>query len=720
MGSGTTGVSGVVSAANSLVGSNLDDDVGNPGVTVLTNGNYVVRSATWDNGALIDAGAVTWGNGATGVSGVISAANSLIGNSANDYVGLNDSVTALSNGNYVVRTLEWNNGIFSNAGAVTWGNGTTGIRGIITAANSLVGSTYFDEVGSTGITALSNGNYVVRSATWDNGAVSDAGAVTWGNGTTGVSGVVSASNSLVGSTASDNIGNTGVTALNNGHYVVRSTNWDNGAATNAGAVTWGNGTMGVGGVVSAANSLVGSTSSDNVGITGIIALNNGSYVFRSQNWDNAASIDAGAVTWGSGTTGVSGAVSAANSLIGSTASDAVGTAITALSNGHYVVRSPTWDNGAAANAGAVTWGSGTTGVSGVVSAANSLVGTKTNDNIGNDGITVLGNGNYVVRSAGWDNGATANVGAVTWGNGATGISGSGSTANSLIGTTSNDSVGSSGVAALTNGHYVVQSGNWDNGATSNPGAVTWANGTTGLIGVVSTANSLFGSKASDFVGNTSVIALSNGNYVVVSSASDNGAVIDAGAVTWGNGTTGTIGAVSAANSLVGSTVSDAVGTDSVGSASVTSLANGNYVVRSARWDNGAATNAGGLTFGNGSTGVSGTITSSNSAIGLTSSSNLQAPMLDNVNSTFFGRFLADGGGRIRVGSQVDGFTPLITNAILDDGDGSFSTTGPWSTYTAGGRGGDLRYLNPVSPAGTATWAFNGLQSGQYRVSATWP
>ncbi|HUQ70593.1 MAG TPA: hypothetical protein VM165_13770, partial [Planctomycetaceae bacterium] len=58
--------------------------------------------------------------------------------------------------------------------------------------------------------------------------------------------------------------------------------------------------------------------------------------------------------------------------------------------------------------------------------------------------------------------------------------------------------------------------------------------------------------------------------------------------------------------------------------------------------------------------------------------------------------------------------------VRDDGDAGFTTTGPWNPYTSGGRGGDLRYLNPASPAGTATWAFNGLQSGQYRVSATWP
>ena len=53
------------------------------------------------------------------------------------------------------------------------------------------------------MTALSNGNYVVRSPSWDNGAATDAGAVTWGSGDEGVSGVVSAANSLVGSTAND-------------------------------------------------------------------------------------------------------------------------------------------------------------------------------------------------------------------------------------------------------------------------------------------------------------------------------------------------------------------------------------------------------------------------------------------------------------------------------------------------------------------------------------
>ena len=118
---------------------------------------------------------------------------------------------------------------------------------------------------ASGVTALSNGNYVVSSPNWTNGAAAGAGAVTWGSGTAGVSGAVSATNSLVGSTASDYVGSDGVTALSNGNYVVSSPDWTNGAAADAGAVTWGSGTAGVSGPVSATNSLVGSTANDSVG-----------------------------------------------------------------------------------------------------------------------------------------------------------------------------------------------------------------------------------------------------------------------------------------------------------------------------------------------------------------------------------------------------------------------------------------------------------------------
>ena len=515
-GDGTTGVAGVVSASNSLVGSVPNDSVGNGGITALSNGHYVVRSQNWSG----NRGAATWGDGTVGVVGEVSASNSLIGSATGDYVG-SSGITALSNGHYVVRSYQWS----GNRGAATWGDGTTGVTGEVSASNSLVGSAAYDWVG-WGITALSNGHYVVGSQNWSG----NRGAATWGNGTTGVVGEVSAGNSLVGSAPYDYVGSSGITALSNGHYVVRSANWSG----SRGAATWGDGTTGVVGVVSAGNSLVGSTTNDRVGWS-FIALSNGHYVVGSPDWSG----NRGAATWGNGTAGVVGEVSVGNSLVGSTANDRVGWGITALSNGHYVVGSYQWSG----TRGAATWGNGTTGVAGEVSVGNSLVGNTANDRVG-QGITALSNGHYVVRSPNW----SGNRGAATWGDGTTGVVGEVSASNSLVGSAPNDWVGIYGITALSNGHYVVRSENW----SGTRGAATWGDGTTGVVGEVSASNSLIGSAANDRVG-WGITALSNGHYVVQSPGWDNGAITDVGAISLGRGTGGVVGEVGRANSVLGST-----------------------------------------------------------------------------------------------------------------------------------------------------------------------
>ncbi len=173
-------------------------------VVALSTGNVVI-TAPYDDAGGTDAGAVYLFNGATG-----ALISTLTGSSDNDVVGI-DGVTELTNGNFVVISSEWANGTATEAGAVTFGNGTTGVSGVVSAANSLVGSTTddyvgFNDNGISAVTALSNGNYVVASFNWDNGTIVDAGAVTFGNGTTGVSGVITSSNSLVGSTENDNVG----------------------------------------------------------------------------------------------------------------------------------------------------------------------------------------------------------------------------------------------------------------------------------------------------------------------------------------------------------------------------------------------------------------------------------------------------------------------------------------------------------------------------------
>ena len=76
-----------------------------------------------------------------------------------------------------------------------------------------------------------------------------------------------------------------------------------------------------------------------------------------------------------GVAGPGAAVSATNSLVGCTPDDTVGSGDTmALLNRDYIVIGPNWDNGGTADVGAVTWGNGVSGTTGVVSAANSLVG----------------------------------------------------------------------------------------------------------------------------------------------------------------------------------------------------------------------------------------------------------------------------------------------------------------------------------------------------------
>ena len=67
-------------------------------------------------------------------------------------------MTQLANGNYVVESPEWDNGL----GAATFGSSTTGVAGVISAANSLIGATTSDHVGGV-VVALSNGNYINAS-----------------------------------------------------------------------------------------------------------------------------------------------------------------------------------------------------------------------------------------------------------------------------------------------------------------------------------------------------------------------------------------------------------------------------------------------------------------------------------------------------------------------------------------------------------------------------
>ncbi len=469
--------------------------------------------------------------------------------------------------------------------AVTFCSMTAGCNGNISAANSVIATTANDQVGSLGINVLSNGNYVLSTPSW-NGF---RGAATFGSGTTGVSGEISASNSLVGVNPGDRVSNgtnggSGISMLPNGNYVVLSPSWN----TQRGAATFCPGTVPCVGTITSSNSLVGTTPVDFVANTGVTVLANGNYVVGSKFWSDGDTTDVGAVTWGSGITGVVGEVSAANSVVGSHQDDEIGgfEGITPLANGNYVMSAPRWNG----SRGFVMLGNGSTGSAGVVSSANSLVGNNPSDTVGSE-VKALTNGNYVVASP------TAEIGGidgfVTFGNGTTGVTGPITTENSFAG----GSYGGTSVVPLTNGNYVI--------TTSSRSAVTFASGTTGITGSINETNSLIGGNVNGSEFRT--FALPNGNYVICNPDWRAANGIDYGAVTFGNGNTGVSGIVSSSNSLIGSQSADGIG-----HGGIVPLSTGNFVIKSPKWHGwrGAAT------FASGTNGITGVVGPENSLVGL--------------------------------------------------------------------------------------------------------
>jgi hypothetical protein len=161
----------LVSSGNSLIGGTASDFVGSNGVTALTNGNYVVRSSSWDNptGAIGDAGAVTLANGIGGSVGLVTSANSVLGTVAN---GISDfSFDALRNRIIVGRSAS---NIVSLFDCPFCNNTTTTITSH-TPDPSVVGQAVV-----VNFTVTSSGGAPTGNVTVSDGAVSCSGTVAAG------------------------------------------------------------------------------------------------------------------------------------------------------------------------------------------------------------------------------------------------------------------------------------------------------------------------------------------------------------------------------------------------------------------------------------------------------------------------------------------------------------------------------------------------------------
>ncbi len=709
---GATG--GVVSRFTSLVGSSVGE-----GATMslewLNGGNHLLLTPDWsDRGSKIAAGAVTWisarnGRLANGLAaGEIGADNSIVGGAANDRIGSGgiDPIDYYYGSHiHFVRSPEWTDGGTKvAAGALTRFDANSGLLSGMTAAtdfaelggrvdrgNSLVGAHSGDRIGDGEFLRFNSGTgygALIRHANFASGA----GAITWIRGSDGMladenfGGVVSTANSLVGSAAGDAIGSGGLQAVSDGQtgkFFVLSPDWsDAGTRSAAGAITWFDANAGTlsdgshGGVVSATNSLVGTAAGDRIGSGGIRKASADGYEMRhfafSPLWsDGGTKAGAGAVTWIDGETGhlidesAGGAVSGANSLVGSAAGDSVGSGWLVplkVAGSRGLILSPEWSaGGTQASTGAITWYNAEAGVlangqllRGAVSGQNSIVGTAAGDRVGSSEdwfsfSRLIDSGAdrwSLIFSPHWSDGGTkAGAGAMTWIDSATGLladmarpedflttGGAISATNSLVGANAGDRVGGQmpdnyhGFQDFRpEGRYVGSDGLLltSRGFANGAGAVTWldlanrrlTDGSSG--GRLGAANSLVGDRAGDGVGET-LLSVAD-SFLVVSPDWHGGT----GAVTWLNTATGRLvngaagGVVSAANSMVGTQSGDRIGANHVYGYSY----NGRILFHSSEWNagRGAATWMDGHTglLANMTTadGYDGTVSAANSLVG---------------------------------------------------------------------------------------------------------
>lgn len=497
-----------ISAGGVATPTNLDPDPegavgsGEFGDTVMMAGGKLVITDPYNDVNATDAGAVYVFDPVSG--GLLGA---LRGSHANDRVGSVVEANPINSNELLVRTSSWN----SAAGAITLYSLSAPTTAVVSASNSFVGSAAGDAIGNYGWIVLNgaSGSELLLLSPSFNG---DRGAIVKISATGGTrSGTVDATTAFVGQFAGDRVGDLQDIVYGNGTpsalyqqsgydtFVIHNKDFNAGA----GGITVGRVGSAFTGTLSASNSLVGGSSTQPlVGDSGqlVVGIPSGYFIAASPDWGDGGGANRGAVTWSSLATPVVGAISASNSLVGGLANSRVGTGLVVDgTHGFALVNSPQWGDAGGANRGAVTRISLSTGLTGLISASNSLVGSQAGDRVGSDGIALNSDGSYVVFSPEWG----SQSGAITWGSASTGVTGAvdptAVTGNSLVG-----SVGSRyGAWRWTVGdRLLVIAPTWSDDVANAPnkGAFTVLDPLVKTPGLVSATNSVVGSQQNDFVG----------------------------------------------------------------------------------------------------------------------------------------------------------------------------------------------------------------------------
>ena len=563
---------GTLSAAdgtNSIRHGAFQVGVGNQGIVDLHNGNYLIVSGTSQPNYY------TFVDGSQGTSGItgLNSTNSLttaLGAGGNNFV-----TTVLTNGSYVIQLGKSDPsytqfGTTLPYGALFYGNGTSRQVGdLLTGSVSLLGNSTFANPNLASIKDLGNGSWAAVGGDY----------ITWGGSSVSRLGTLDATKALSGTVGFVNLGNSAFatavpTALGGAGAIARID------ATNASIPT-----------LSSANALVGSSTTDALGSNGVIDVGNGVGAFFSPNWNGGT----GAVTTINAANAASrliGTLSSSNSLVGSSSTDQVGADAATVgggttrpmqrigSTGIYALVTPTWDN----NKGAVTLFDTTSasGLTGVLGASNSLVGNTAGDLVGKaydpgttgvnaNGVLFhdLSGGRFALYSAGWQDASANAVGALTWLTPASGAVGTISNSNSLTG-----GAGNPIFSSLGSGYYSLLSPGWNSGA----GAVTVFQPASAPVGAISSSNSLVNGNASNGNGeltDTTIVSLGGTLRAVLTP----GWNASAGAITGFDLTSGITGTIGSSISLTG-----AAGSELGDSLAV--MQSGNLVVASPGWSGG--------------------------------------------------------------------------------------------------------------------------------------
>ena len=653
-----TGTLPAISSSNSLVGGTPgNSNVGTPGsqvgmsATVLGSGTVLVYSGVYGSvyfgsgyTAAGNLGAYTFINSASPVTGILGTSNSLMGTT--NYVV--SGVQVLANGAYIVQSGA-NGGSTAADSSLAYGSATAGVHGSIASVGLLSGVDAYINLNTAPIEDLGGGYWAAAYSL----------GLTWGGPTVSRTGIVSGSNTLLGGTAPFGLG-TSSSPSTKFVAAIPTANGGTGAlmlldASSATIPT----------TINASTALVGNSASDAIGSGGFVALGNGSAVYMSPGGSNSNG-SATLVDAANASTRLLGTVSSSNSLIGSSAGDQISSdgVIPISTSGYWAVVSTNWNG----EKGAVTIFNGTGDLTGVVSSANSLVGSTAGDNIGNgtypqpqnspynpassDLFFDLGNGEYVMRSAAYkaNPGDTSAAGALTWisfgGAIPTGVVGP---SNSLVGASAGDQLGDDAALAvggnggyehstnplfqpLGNGYYALRDVDYNGGQ----GSMTIFNSAAPPVGMVSAANSLINAGSSAGVMQISTNADEPTGATLTQLGSNGWALLTpgwnggAGAVTYIAPNSTPVGDISSSISLVG-TANQALGGNLV------QLANGAIVIGSPGWQGGRGASIWLSTAANGlAATLTGTLTldATNSFVGSTPDSNVNGVFVagDEVSS----------------------------------------------------------------------------------------